>query len=280
MNFQDLVISLLGATGFPEITRCILAKNKCVVLMLHGISAQKIPEIPQEAQPYLDIEDLRKILSWLKKRFAFLTPHDFFAGMPGVLLTFDDGLANNYANALPVLEKACAPAVFFVSTQHVHDPRNWLHNTRRLAQIGWGSEIDVPKTAAKDFYDGMSEEQVKLCASHPLITIGSHTISHPLLTSCDAEQIQREVMESKEYLEKVTGTSVDLFAYPTGDYDQKIAQAVKAAGYRAAFAVLPRGIALAEYEIPRIGLYQSSPNYLSWKFSGLHQPYLSVSNRV
>jgi hypothetical protein len=64
---------------------------------------------------------------------------------------------------------------------------------------------------------------------------------------------------------------VDLFAYPTGDYDSRVIAAVKRAGYRAAFACDSKRLGDPIYEIPRIGIYSADRDYLAVKFSGLHR---------
>ncbi len=117
----------------------------------------------------------------------------------------------------------------------------------------------------------MSEDELGRCAKHPLITVGSHTVSHPLLTRCDDRTLEFELTRSRELLESATGSPIDLFAYPTGDYDRRVAQATQRAGYRSAFAMDPKGVGLAAYEIPRVGLYRSRPAYLAAKLSGLHR---------
>ncbi len=237
--------------------------QKRLVLLFHGISGRKRPHLPAEVQPYLDTGDLAKVLAWTRRRFPFLTPDEFLhTSRPGVLLTFDDGLANNYTHALPVLETFDAPAVFFVATQHVPDPADWLPATRQMARQGWGHESRVPPDLAAEFYHGLSIEQLAACARHPLITIGSHTVSHPLLTRCTPAEIDRELTASKTFLENHTGHPVTLLAYPAGDYNRTVAERARAAGYRAAFAVRPRNAGLPRYEIPRLDLYRAHPLYL------------------
>jgi peptidoglycan/xylan/chitin deacetylase (PgdA/CDA1 family) len=233
---------------------------------------RKNPHVPLEIQPYLAIDDFRKTLAWIKSRFSFLTPDEFLiSNKSGVLLTFDDGLANNYANVLPVLAEFKAPAVFFVSTQHVIHPKDWLPASREAARKHWGCEELVSVGVAADFYDGMSHEQLALCARNPLITIGSHTVSHPFLTHCDSARLTFELVESRRFLQEVTRQTVDLFAYPAGDYDRTVAEAVRASGYRAAFAEDIRNVGFPAFEIPRIGFYAADPAYLSLKLSGLHR---------
>ena len=129
----------------------------------------------------------------------------------------------------------------------------------------------MPEDLATDFYEGMSCIQLAECARNPLITIGSHTVSHPLLTQCDRDQLEFELTESRRFLEEVTGQSVSLFAYPAGDYNRGVAEAVKAAGYLAAFAEDTRHVGMPAFEIQRIGIYAAGPVYLSLKLSGLHR---------
>ncbi len=262
----------LWRSGWLDLARRLLAPNGRFVLLFHGVASRKRADIPAEAQPSLDRDELHAILNWLRPRFPFLSPAGFFADdRPGVLLTFDDGLANNVLNALPVLEAFNAPAVFFVSTRHVVEPRNWLSATRAMARAGWSREDAVPADAAVDYYDGMSVDQLAACAAHPLITIGSHTVSHPFLSRCNARELAFELVESKHVLEEITGQVVDLFAYPTGDYNRQVAEATRSAGYRAAFAVAARNVGLPGFEIPRIGIYQSDAPYLALKLSGLYR---------
>jgi peptidoglycan/xylan/chitin deacetylase (PgdA/CDA1 family) len=234
-------------------------------LVFHGVTARPIPAAPGR---YLSADDLRRVLAWLADRFALLAPHDFVTSRrPGILLTFDDGLANNVSNALPVLAEFGAPAVLFVATQHVSDPRNWLPDSRALAATMQMSGEDL----RAELFDGMSADQLRQCGAHPLVTVGSHTVSHPRLSTCSDDELRHELAESRRLLAELSGQPVDLFAYPKGDYDRRVAEAVRAAGYRAAFAVDARGLAPPDYEIPRIGIYHAGPAYLGYKLSGLHR---------
>ena len=96
-------------------------------------------------------------------------------------------------------------------------------------------------------------------------------MSHPSLTRCDEGQLEQELRSSKEDLEEMSGCRVDFFAYPTGDYNARVARAVARAGYRAAFALESWNLGLGRYEIPRVEIYESGAPYLSLKLSGLHR---------
>jgi len=261
--------------GVTEVARSLLVSSGRFVVVFHGISGRRSSDIPSQIQPYLTADELRLTLGWLQSRFPFLNPSEFLdSAKNGILLTFDDGQANNHTRALPILEEFSAPAVFFVSTQHVLRPRDWLPVARSLARSRWGKEELVPEQLAVEFFDGMSQVQLTECARHPLITLGSHTVSHPCLTRCGRPRLGFELAESKRVLETLTGRSIDLLAYPSGDYDREVAQVATSFGYRAAFALDPKGLGLPAYEIPRIGLYAADCAYLSFKFSGLHRPPL------
>jgi len=269
---KKLISWLLWRTGITTLSRRLLTWQKRFVLTFHGISSQKYPGIPLGVQPYLSAVDLHVILTWVGARFSFLTPQEFLeTDIPGVLLTFDDGLANNFTQAVPVLEEFSAPAVFFVATQHISNPNNWLTANRRIACQGWGSIDAIPRALAAEFYDGLSETQLAECVQHPLITIGSHTVSHPYLTHCNPKDLRRELTVSKEYLETFTLTPIHLFAYPTGDYNQNVTQAVIETGYQSAFVMDSQNLGAPRYEIPRVGIYNAAQHYLSLKLSGLHR---------
>ena len=268
---------LLWRTGVAAAARRLLASGGRLVVTFHGVASRVYGELPPAVQPSFTADRLRAAVAWIAGRWHLLTPGEFLAGeTPGVLLTFDDGFANNATRALPVLEELDAPAVFFVTTQHVCEPRDWLPATRRQVRAHWQAEAEVPEEVARDLFDGMSREQLELCAAHPLVTIGSHTVGHPFLTGCDDATLGDELERSRDSLHAWCGGTVDLFAYPTGDYDLRVARAVRAAGYRAAFAQDPIGVGLPAYEIPRVGLYAADPPYLAAKLSGLHRRALPL----
>ena len=272
MTVAAKLVGAAATLGLGVLARTLLTRGRRFVLMLHGVTSFRRVGVSETAQAGHTVEELQRILGWIAPRFRFLPICEFFeSDAPGVLLTFDDGLANNAANALPVLELFGAPAVFFVATQHVKDPIDWLPYTLQKVRSHWSKEEEVSREVAADLFDGMSEQQVRRCAEHPLITIGSHTVSHPFLTQIDDDELKQEVEISREYLEAVTGQPVNLFAYPTGDYDSCVMGAVERAGYEFAFAVDPAGLGNSRLEIPRIGLYGAATSYLDLKLSGLHR---------
>ena len=90
----------------------------------------------------------------------------------------------------------------------------------------------VASPLARRRFDPLTWEQVAQLDSS-LITIGSHSLSHPILPLIDDSALEREVAASRSMLEQRLGRSVDLFCYPNGAQDDRVHASV-ARNYRAA----------------------------------------------
>lgn len=75
------------------------------------------------------------------------------------------------------------------------------------------------------------------------MTIGAHTVDHPILRLCDSAEARREISASRDYLEALSGDKVTLFAYPNGkpgtDYLPEQARLVEELGFKAAVSTAP-----------------------------------------
>jgi peptidoglycan/xylan/chitin deacetylase (PgdA/CDA1 family) len=99
--------------------------------------------------------------------------------------------------------------------------------------------------------DPVGNERIMLCwheiremQQSGLITIGAHTLTHPILTQISKDSALEEIRDCKKYIEKEIGSSVDFFAYPNGravDFDNAIIEMVKGSGYQAACSTIPPG---------------------------------------
>jgi peptidoglycan/xylan/chitin deacetylase (PgdA/CDA1 family) len=87
----------------------------------------------------------------------------------------------------------------------------------------------------------LSWEEIKEMRDSNLITFGSHTMLHPILTNVTFDRLERELKQSKAIISDNLGNPVNFFAYPAGAYNQKIREKVKTLGYKAAFSTLPGG---------------------------------------
>jgi peptidoglycan/xylan/chitin deacetylase (PgdA/CDA1 family) len=71
-----------------------------------------------------------------------------------------------------------------------------------------------------------------------LITIGSHTKSHTILTNETEETCESEIFDSKKTVEQNLGLAVNHFSYPNGNFNSTIERMVVAAGYESASTCL------------------------------------------
>jgi len=195
---------------------------KRVVILMYHIVAE--PQSAQEARYCCTPPRFEAQMRYLRESGTRLLTLDEIAlaldgraqwPETGVAVTFDDGFADTFSNALPVLTRYRIPATMFAVSDLVGTSNEWMQARgfpkRRLMS---GSELKEMSTAG--------------------IAIGSHTRTHPRLPDLDAEGKRREVCDSKTRLEDMIGCSVTAFAYPYGSFDEDARQAVEEAGYRLA----------------------------------------------
>ncbi|MBI3576667.1 polysaccharide deacetylase family protein [Candidatus Gottesmanbacteria bacterium] len=141
--------------------------------------------------------------------FATITLDELAAALDGkitlpaksVMLTFDDGYADFYANAVPLLRKYGMRGIAFIPT----------------GLIGGGNY--------------MTWGQIEELAKTPNVIFAAHSIHHWALTNVSAKVLQQEVSESKRVLEGHVGYRVNWFAYPYGVFNDAVVAAVRNAGF-------------------------------------------------
>lgn len=75
-----------------------------------------------------------------------------------------------------------------------------------------------------------------------LISIGAHTVRHPLLPAHPPEVQRNEIVESRRWLERVLAHPVTDFSYPFGAYDQELVPVVRAEGFTSASATIEEAV--------------------------------------
>lgn len=111
---------------------------------------------------------------------------------------------------------------------------------------------------AVDDYDSlarvMTSNEVQTIVSDGLVTIGAHTVNHPMLSGLEGSACRREIVESKRICEDITGRPVITFAYPYGDFDVMAREAVKTAGFALACSTRsgPATAASDIFALPRV----------------------------
>jgi peptidoglycan/xylan/chitin deacetylase (PgdA/CDA1 family) len=100
----------------------------------------------------------------------------------------------------------------------------------------------------------MTTEEVSRLALDDLIEVGSHTVSHPMLSRMKIEEQRHELTASKSELEKILGRPVKSFCYPSGSYSSDTPRIAEEAEYNCACAAFsaPAVRGTNPYLLPRL----------------------------
>jgi peptidoglycan/xylan/chitin deacetylase (PgdA/CDA1 family) len=134
-----------------------------------------------------------------------------------VVITFDDGFADNHAHAWPVLERHGLTATVFVTSGAVGATSTWL------ADLG---EAQRPM---------LTWEQIADLAAAG-IEIGAHGHEHLQLDTVSFRRAWRDITASRDALEEAVGPAAS-FAYPHGYHTAGLKRMVEQAGFSSACAV-------------------------------------------
>jgi peptidoglycan/xylan/chitin deacetylase (PgdA/CDA1 family) len=167
-----------------------------------------------------------------------------------LVVTFDDGFRNQLDNAAPLLAEHGFSACFFLVSDLLDADREQAHAFCR-------DKLHLPLPVEPLDWDGAAR---LLELGHE---VGSHTRSHPNLTSLEPEALLDELTSSRELLSKRLG-AVRHVSAPYGDrlrFSETVADAARTAGYESCASAI-RGVnrsALELYTLHRHHLSASWP---------------------
>ncbi len=90
----------------------------------------------------------------------------------------------------------------------------------------------VPSEADREAFDLADWHELR-SLDPSLVTVGSHSMTHPILPSLGAAQIEAELRDSRRMIEAKLARPVEFFSYPNGDVDERTLAGVRR-HYRAA----------------------------------------------
>jgi peptidoglycan/xylan/chitin deacetylase (PgdA/CDA1 family) len=163
-----------------------------------------------------------------------------------LVVTFDDAYRSVIDRALPILSKFGLPATVFTVTSFAgsEEPMTWP------GIDGWIGGPYEPELAPMS-WDELSE----LAAAG--WEIGSHTVTHPRLTSIDDAELAEELTRSRDVCSERIGTECRSLAFPYGDYDDRVVAATQEAGYSTAATLTARLQRPEPLRWPRVGVYHA-----------------------
>ena len=243
-----------------------------MVLAFHGVFSDSKTIHPLKSSLAMSSSSFDDVIKWLGKYYRFLTFDEYINGRDGVLITFDDGYANNLSVVLPILEKYSAPAIIFVTCDHIDKEQN-----HSRMQEGNYPSYDLHETPVYNHYfDGLTHRQLLELYNSPLIEIGNHTYHHKNLANLEYAEIKLEVERAHNFLKEIIGSTTRLFAYPRASYDNTTIRVLNDLGYEYGF-LLENGVEKSDnLRIKRLGIYNSNKYYLTYKLSILYNVFSSI----
>ena len=222
-------------------------------------------------------------------------------------ITFDDGDLSFYKIAYPILKKHGVPSSLFVSpkitTEHINFWFQEVHgydkkvikemlseelslNLKDIENLSFNSIFKsckletinkiilayqektntVPKAC-----QNINLEQVLEVEKSGLVTIGAHTMNHPILKNESDKISEFEITESVSQLEKLLGHEVRYFAYPNGkpyfDFSNREMEFLKKANISIAVSMEIKHVSAKDnlLALPRIGISAGSKRFLKLK---------------
>jgi peptidoglycan/xylan/chitin deacetylase (PgdA/CDA1 family) len=255
-----------------------------LVLLYHRVN--RVPHDP--VQLSVTPENFRAQMAYLHAHYPVLRWESDWAvvSQPSVIITFDDGYADNLTQALPILEEFQIPATFFICPSVIDNQqefwwdelerllfqaqdyppefngsfqnRNFHVSTRTqteratfnahlqpylkslsplnqqalLQQIrDWARQPKI----RRESHRGMSRAELTQLAAHPLVTIGAHTMTHPVLSQLNRAEQEQEIIGSQKTLSTWLSRSIEHFSYPFGrqeDYNRDSVEICRTAGFK------------------------------------------------
>lgn len=194
-------------------------RTRCTVLLYHRVNDKSRDNLTTTTRRFSEH------LATLKRHYPVLSLSNAlecmaagrYLGPNVVVITFDDGYADNHDAAAPILERFGLPATFFVTVGHVGTLRSLAHDARsphHFANLTWSQ---VRSLDARGF------------------EIGSHGFSHKNLAGCPLDEAVADIYESRDRLARELGHPIRAFAYPFGastDITPPVAREIVKAGFR------------------------------------------------
>ncbi len=220
-----VLVSVLLILAADAAVRVHRAADGIPVLNYHQINNQDVNSLTVRTDQF---EAQMKYLA--DNGYHAITPEDLVDAWENgtelpdkpVIITFDDGYIDNYKNAYPILQKYNLKATIFLISDFIGTYPNYMT---------WDEALEMQQSGLIDFE--------------------GHTLSHPELSKLSDEDLKHQLEDSKAAIEYRLQKKVSFLAYPCGDYTQRVQNAAKDAGYRAAFTV---HLGYAEKDAPRYKL--------------------------
>jgi peptidoglycan/xylan/chitin deacetylase (PgdA/CDA1 family) len=261
---------LLGQRSLAAVGgRLAARRGRALALVYHRVRPQPVQDY--EVVPCVPVEQFRGHVETLLAMGDIVPVDELItyrrSPRPRFALTFDDDYATHVRHVLPVLRAFSVPATFFLSGRALHGlgPYWWEVLEARMRHDGperVARALDVPRAEphaiaaaceedparqhhleadGADTGDQLGPSEMAALAGAGM-TIGFHTVRHPVLPRLAPPDRHRALTEGRERLQDLTGQSMTVFAYPHGRTDALTAADTRAVGYQSAWTGAGRAV--------------------------------------
>lgn len=167
------------------------------------------------------------------------------------IITMDDGWQNNL-KLLEIIRKYKVYTTIFITTKSVEEGNFWweyayrrnidhtqnkneLNKIKQLNEKEFKEKVEELKSSLILERSALTKEQVIRISEEEFVEIGSHTVSHPILTNISSREQTREMLDSKVILESWINKKISYFSYPNGNYSDQLTLLAKECGYELCF---------------------------------------------
>lgn len=227
--FSAAAVTRTHATPSQPARRIRAGAAAVPILLYHHIAP--VPKHVRNPAIYVPVSTFKRQISALAAAgFQAITLDQLTSAwqgqtpLPGkpVVITFDDGYADQATAAAPILHTRGWPAVLYLAPQSTLPGRISQSQVSGLIASGW--------------------------------QLAAHTITHPDLTKIPRAQLARQITGSRTLLNATYSVEVTAFAYPYGHLNTAVESAVRTAGFATA-TTTKSGLASADQDplrLPRI----------------------------
>lgn len=253
--------------------------DSLIILYFHSMFAneqeKKIASDVTMSYNGITLDGLRNVIRYyIAAGYTFISPLDILAGLANkkkyVMLTFDDGYANNRIT-LQTLKEFKVPVVLFVSVRHVLENKCfwWDVVYRELLKRAYSlkytwTEIqrlkrykaeEISEYITSNFGPGafapageldrpFSVKELKEFSRQPYVYIGNHTMDHAILTNYNEAEIRVQISMAQDALQDITHNSLPFISYPSGASSSTVIKLCKEMNFLLGFTIEPEKISL------------------------------------
>jgi peptidoglycan/xylan/chitin deacetylase (PgdA/CDA1 family) len=165
-----------------------------------------------------------------------------------VVFSFDDGYEDNFTTVVPILKEFGYTGMFYLATDFIGSEKMYQRDREESGRV--------------EHNRIMNWEQVSQMLSDGM-EIGSHTMTHAILTETPDDKVWQEIYGSKKILEAKLGVDITSFSYPGGFFSDSHENMVRKAGYRSACTVdMSVWCGGNIMRIPRVGIPASDSMFI------------------